>query len=270
VDTMTVGEFLQINTTALQQAGIATARLDCLVLLEEALRVGRSHLLAHPETELTTAQLASLSSHIAERAQHQPLAYIRGKAEFYGRTFMVNDAVLVPRPETEAIIDLLKELPLTKGAHIADIGTGSGCLAITAALELPNSHVTGYDISPEALKIAQANAQNLGALVDFQISDLLQSVLPQDVLLANLPYVPNHFPVNKAATHEPNLALFSGVDGLDHYKVFWQQISSATQKPQFVLTEALLEQHHALAQLARHAGFVQDHKRGLIQLFARD
>ncbi|HJP95876.1 MAG TPA: peptide chain release factor N(5)-glutamine methyltransferase [Candidatus Saccharimonadales bacterium] len=267
---MTIGEFLQTNTATLQQAGIATARLDCLVLLEDTLGVGRSNLLAHPEMVLTTAQQTILDAYISERIHHQPLAYIRGKAEFYGRTFSVNSTVLVPRPETEAIIDLLKELLLKPDVRIADIGTGSGCLAITAALELPQAQLTGYDISPTALQVARNNAQNLGANVSFQISDLLQDVPPQDILLANLPYVPDHFPVNKAAMHEPKLALFSGADGLTHYKIFWQQIATATQKPQFVLTEALPEQHHALAQLARHAGFVQDHKRGLVQLFARD
>jgi len=267
---MTTGEFLQTTTATLQQAGIATGRLDGLVLLEDILGIDRSNLLAHPETELTQAQATALAARVAERKNHRPLAYIRGKAAFYGRTFIVNNHVLVPRPETEAIIDLLKNLPLESGDRIADIGTGSGCLAITAALELPNARVTGYDISPEALLVAQTNAQNLGADVDFQISDLLQSVPQQDVLLANLPYVPDHFPVNQAATHEPKLALFSGADGLNHYKLLWQQITAASQKPRFVLTEALPEQHHALAQLARHAGFVQDRKGGLVQLFARD
>lgn len=267
---MTVGEFLQTTTAALQNAGITTARLDCLVLLEDILGVARSNLLAHPEAELTTSQMAILTAQVTERKKHRPLAYIRGKAAFYGRTFAVNDAVLVPRPETETIIDILKGLPLPKNTSIADIGTGSGCLAITAALELPDARVTGYDISAEALQVASANAQRLDATVDFQISNLLQDAPTQDVLLANLPYVPDHFPINQAATHEPKLALFSGADGLNHYKLFWQQISTATQKPRFVLTEALPEQHHALAQLARHAGFVQDRKQGLVQMFSRD
>lgn len=267
---MTVGEFLQTTTAALQKAGITTARLDCLVLLEDILGIARSNLLAHPETELTKEQITTLTTQITARKTHLPLAYIRGRAAFYGRTFMVTDAVLVPRPETEAIIDLLKELPLASGVHIADIGAGSGCLAITAALELPGVHVAGFDLSPEALQVAQKNAHILQAPVDFQISDLLESVPPQDVLLANLPYVPDHFPINQAAEHEPKLALFSGADGLNHYKLFWQQISTNTQKPRFVLTEALPEQHHVVAQLARNAGFAQDRKQGLVQLFSCD
>lgn len=267
---MTVGEFLQSNTAILQKAGIPTARLDCLVLLEDTLGLNRSHLLAHPQTKLTPQQQTVLEKHILARKGHCPLAYIRGKAEFYGRTFAVNNTVLVPRPETEMIIELLKELPLKAGDQIADIGTGSGCLAITAALELPQTRVTGYDISPEALQTARKNAQALHAPVTFQHSDLLQDVTAQDVLLANLPYVPDHFPVNEAAMQEPKLALFSGADGLNHYKAFWQYLGTATQKPRFVLTEALPGQHHPLAQLARQAGFVQDRKEGLVQLFARD
>lgn len=265
---MTTGEFLQANAAALQKAGIETARLDCLVLLEDALGIRRSSILAHPEMELTSEQQANLEARVAQRGKHQPLAYIRGKAAFYGHDFIVNSAVLVPRPESETIIDLLKQLPLANGITIADIGTGSGCLAITAALELPQSRVDAYDISDAALAIAQQNATALHAHVDFRKSDLLTSVEPAKVLLANLPYVPEHFPINKAAAHEPGLALFSGADGLNHYKLFWHQISILSQKPRFVITEALPEQHHALAELARHAGFVQDHKEGLVQLFA--
>lgn len=265
---MTVGEFLQSNTTVLQEAGVATGRLDCLVLLEDVLGIDRSSILAHTEQELTAEQYKKLAQQLAERTQHHPLAYIRGKAAFYGREFLMNNHVLVPRPESEAIIDLLKGLPLPKGAHIADIGTGSGCLAITAALELPDAHVNGYDISHEALHIAQNNAKALHAPVQFGESDLLQNVDTTDVLLANLPYVPEHFPVNKAATFEPGLALFAGTDGLDAYKLFWQQIGNMPHEPQFVLTESLPEQHHALAQLARNAGYAQDRKSGLVQLFA--
>lgn len=266
---MTVGTFLQTNTDLLQQAGVETARLDCLILLEDVLNVGRGHLLAHPEIDLTSQQQAILQNNIAKRQQHTPLAYIRGKAAFYGRDFLVSESVLVPRPESEAIITLLKELPLINSTTIADIGTGSGCLAITAALEIPQAIVDAYDISPDALVVAQQNATALDATVHFHVSDLLQSVKQHDVLLANLPYVPDLFSVNEAARHEPQLALFSGADGLDHYKIFWHQIHAASQKPQFVITEALPSQHHAVAQLARHAGFVQERKDGLVQLFAR-
>ena len=266
---MTVGEFLVLGTGQFAEAGIETARLDCLILLEDALKIGRPSLLAHPETELRSEQLAHLSRQIKQRAGHTPLAYIRGHAPFYGRDFVVDKHVLVPRPETETIITLFKNLPLPVGARVADIGTGSGCIAITAALESPSAVVAGCDISAQALKIASQNATQLNASIQFYKSDLLANLRDNyDVLLANLPYVPEHFPVNQAATHEPKLALFSGADGLDAYRIFWQQAAGLTHKPQFILTESLPAQHHVLAQIARANGYAIEKRDDFVQVFS--
>jgi len=264
----------------LTTAGIATARLDCLVLLEDVLGMDRAQLLAHPEKKLTIAQEERLDKAIAERKTHRPLAYIRGKADFYGRTFQVNEHVLVPRPETEMMIDLLLQLSLEEHPKIADIGTGSGCLGITAALELAKQSSTSTpeqktsdvwlcDIDPSALGVAQANATALNATVYTAKADLGDPCNTKqfDVVLANLPYVPDHFPVNDAATFEPKLALFSGADGLDAYRTFWQQLSITKYKPSFILTESLPFQHHPVALLARKAGFALERSEGLIQLF---
>src|SRR6266508_1210490 len=109
---MTTYEFLKSATARLKQAGIASARLDTLVLLEDALGQDRARLLAHPESKIPHSTEVALNTKIAQRATHVPLAYIRGKAEFYGREFAIDKHVLVPRPETETMIDLLKKLPL--------------------------------------------------------------------------------------------------------------------------------------------------------------
>lgn len=264
---MTYGQFLSQSSQVLAEAGIATARLDVLILMEDTLKIERAHILAHPERELTTAQEVTLKTNVKRRTQHTPLAYIRGKAMFYGRSFIVTKDVLVPRPETEDIISIAEDLPL-KNARIADIGTGSGCIGITLQLELQNAATDLYDISQEALDVARQNTEALGAPVNLFKQDLLSS--PQgayDVIVANLPYVPDHFPINKAAGFEPPLALFAGPDGLDDYKTFWQQVQDLPHTPAYIITESLPSQHHANATLARRANYFLAQTRGFIQLF---
>ena len=266
---MTTGAWLAGAQKMLAANGIETARLDCLVLLEDALDMERAQLLAHPEHEIAAATLARLNKKIAQRATHLPLAYVRGKANFYGREFIVNRHVLVPRPETEAIIELLKTLALPIRPKIIDVGTGSGCIAITAALEIRGAAVTAYDISIDALDIAKQNAEALKANVAFRHQDLFGGGgIDFDVVLANLPYVPKGFPINQAAGFEPPIAIFSGNDGLSLYKTFWEQLASAG-RPRFVLTESLPSQHHALAIIARQAGYYLEQTRGFVQLFTR-
>jgi release factor glutamine methyltransferase len=252
----------------LEKAGISTARLDALVLLEDALHTNRAQLLAHPEVELTVEQEKTLKLRISRRARHEPLAYIRNKSEFYGREFQVSPYTLVPRPETETMIDLLKSLTLFEDAKLADVGTGSGCIAITAMLELQTvASIDAYEIDKKALQLAKENAQTLGASnVKFHLNNLLSKVTTRyDVVLANLPYVPENFQINLAATHEPRHAIFGGPDGLDLYRQLFEQLSK--QPPNFVLTEALPPQHPELASIAKAAGFQLQKTEDFIQLF---
>lgn len=267
---MTVGDFLADATTTLTQAGIKTARLDCLVLLEDTLNLERAHIIAHPEVVLADKDTHTLSAAIKKRSQHIPLAYIRGKVMFYGREFTVSESVLVPRPETETIIDLVKSLPLGPTARIADIGTGSGCIGITVALELPSTSVTLYDIDSDALAVARKNSERLGAKsVSIAPLNVLEA-LPEacDMIVTNLPYVPENYPINEAATFEPKIALFSGPDGLDHYRALWKQLGETSDKPRYVIAESLPSQHHAMAQLARNNGYILEKTDDFIQLFS--
>jgi release factor glutamine methyltransferase len=267
---MTVGDFLTDTTKTLTQAGVKTARLDCLILLEDTLGMERASIIAHPEAVLNDKDAQMLSVAITKRAQHIPLAYIRGSVMFYGRKFIVSEHVLVPRPETEAIIDLVKPLPLETTARIADIGTGSGCIGITIALELPFTSVTLYDIDDQALETARKNSEQLGARnVSIAPLNVLEA-LPEacNVIVTNLPYVPEKYPINKAASFEPALALFSGPDGLGHYRALWGQLGEATNKPQYVIAESLPNQHHIMAQLARNSGYVLEKTDDFIQLFS--
>jgi release factor glutamine methyltransferase len=268
----TVQDFLQTATKQLADAGITTARLDTLVLLEDVLGVDRALLLAHPERPIPDEQQGMLNTFITQRNTHEPLAYIRGRAPFFGRYFTVNEHVLVPRPESEIMIEILLEADLPDHPRIADIGTGSGCLGITAALELPHAGVDLIDIDQDALAVARTNARSLGAHVRFRQQDLLSSTdtPAYDALLTNLPYVPDAYPINMAARHEPALALFAGDDGMECYRKFWQQLSGyGSTTPGYVLTESLTEQHAPMAALAAGAGYAIIESRGLIQHFMR-
>jgi release factor glutamine methyltransferase len=265
----TTAEWLSKGGKILSAAGIATARLDCLVLLEDALWVDRAAILAHPEHTISQAKLAKLNKQITQRRMHVPLAYIRGKAPFFGREFALNSRVLVPRPETETMIEMLKKLPLPAPPRLADIGTGTGCIGITAALEIPRVKVGLYDIDPAALRVARRNAKALQTTVLCRKSDLLEKTDPADVVVANLPYVPERYAINRAAEHEPKHAIFGGKDGLNLYRRLWEQIAERAEKPLFVLTEALPPQHQDLAALAKTAGYHLFAAEDFIQVFKR-
>lgn len=270
---MTIKEWLAANTAGLHAAGIGSARLDALVLLEDALQTDRAYVLAHDDRELTAQTVSQLNARIKRRKTHEPLAYIRGKVEFYGREFSVNPLVLVPRPESETIIELLLTLPLPASITIADIGTGSGALAVSAKCELPAARVIGIDIDPACLEVAEANAKRHAADISWFAGGLAEPLLrsPADttVLLCNLPYVPDDYPINRAAGHEPALALYSGYDGLEHYRTLFGQVQSAPSKPLHIITESLPRQHKALSVIAADAGYRMERSDNYIQLFSQ-
>lgn len=268
-------EWLREAEKLLQNAHIETARLDALVLLSDELGHDKAWVLGHPEYILQGSVLKKLNKKIAQRSKHLPLAYIRGKCEFYGREFMVNKHVLVPRPESESMIDLLKQVTNPDSqVSIIDVGTGSGCLAITAKLELPNSTVVALDVSHECLRVAKQNATKLVADIMFLESNLLDSMqdsrfkIQDSILLANLPYVPNDYPINNAATHEPTLALFGGSDGLELFRRLFSEAKELEAR--CIVTESLTEQHAQLAQIARNNSFRLTASDGLAQLFLAD
>lgn len=275
---MTIHEFLNISTAKLQKDGIPTARLDCLVLLADELKKDKSWILAHPETVLQGQSLKTLNKQVERRAEHEPLAYIRGKSEFYGREFMVKPDNLEPRPETETMIDLLKQSIGSRGKglgnRIIDIGTGSGCLAITAKLELPDEEVIAIDVSGQCLKVASRNATKHGANIKFCEGNLLEPIStltpsPYTLIVANLPYVPDEHTINPAAMFEPKIAIFGGPDGLDLYRQMFDQINELETKPGFVFTESLPFQHKELAQIAKSSGYKLKTSADFIQLFIR-
>jgi release factor glutamine methyltransferase len=263
-----VETILKTATMQLEEAGVPSARLDVLILLEDLLGKDRGWLLAHPEAKLSSTQLKKLNIQIDRRARHEPLAYIRGFSEFYGRRFKVNKRVLEPRPESETMIDLLKKLDLPARPAIADIGTGSGCLGITAALEIPTSTVDLYDIDSSVLAIAKHNAHMHELTLNLRKRNLLNRPLRNyTVVLANLPYLPHDWQMHESILMEPRLALNGGKEGLDLYRQLFDQLAKMKIKPKFALTESLPPQHNKLSVIAKQAGYEQIKKQDLIQVF---
>jgi len=271
-NSLATSQWLKAATKQLEQAGIGTARLDALVLLCDVTGKDRTHLLAHPELELTREQQIILKKLLERRAKHEPLAYIREKTEFYGREFYINHDVLEPRPESETMIELLEG---TEAGTIIDVGTGSGALAVCAALLQPNAQIFAVDIDPKCLFVAKENAKKHEVTVQFMEGNLLEPfttmTLPRPtVVLANLPYVPDEYTLNRAAENEPKLAIFGGPDGLKLYRALFTQLSSHFTQPAFVFTESLPFQHEELLNIAITHGFTQIADQDFIQVFRKD
>jgi release factor glutamine methyltransferase len=266
---MFVSMWLEQAVTTLASADVPTARLDALVLLEDTLGVDRAKLLAHPDMEIPKSVQNVLKKQLARRAKHEPLAYVRGKTEFYVREFVVSAAVLEPRPESETMIELLlKRSDLPDAPRIADVGTGSGALGITAKLELPGASVELLEVDADAIKVAKTNVIKFTPGIPVLRTDLLEGSRGEyDVLLCNLPYVPDEHTINAAALHEPKIAIFGGPDGLDVYRKLFEQVKNLAKRPLLILCESLPPQHAALQSVAEAAGYRQDAEEDFIQAF---
>lgn len=238
----------------LKKAAQSVNLLDAELILAHFLGVERTFLHAHPDSELSEeiAQKANLA--LERRQKHGPLAYITGVKDFYGRQFIVTPDVLIPRPETEALIEVAKGF---KPAKILDVGTGSGCIAITLAKELPNAQITGVDISEKALKIAHKNAQNLQAKVEFCQSDLLNNLnnAKFNLIIANLPYVdPDWDWLSPELQFEPKTALYAADGGLELIKKLIRQAPEHLEQGGHLLLEADRIQHQKIVDFAVKTG----------------
>jgi release factor glutamine methyltransferase len=253
----------------LRQAAESIPHLDSELLAAFVLAKPRTWLHAHDDHTLSGRETKDLDALLQRRIANEPIAYIIGLKEFYGRNFVVTPEVLVPRPESEDFIDIVKTL--SPNLKFIDIGTGSGVLAITTVLEQPSWSGVATDISESALKVAQKNAKQLDAKnLVFKVQNLfVNDGQSYDVVLANLPYVPTNLRGKADIAHEPDIALFAGADGLDIYHKFFAQLAARNQKPTHILTESLLDQHVKMRQLARSAGYRLAKTRGLVQHFVR-
>lgn len=245
-----MGELLRAGAQRLRDAGSESARLDAELLLGHVLSIGRASLLAHPEAPLGPAQSEAYEQNLRRRERGEPVAYIRGIKEFYGLALFVDDRALIPRPETERLVELalarlrslLTDRPrpeLAPALRVWDVGTGSGAICVALAVE---ARRRGYgrdvrflatDVSGDALAVAVENAVSHGVadLIESATADLLDqpAQLPLELIVANLPYIPSaEVPqLAVAASFEPPDALDGGPDGLAHIRRLLSQLPAA-------------------------------------------
>ncbi len=218
----TVDRLLELGQARLQRPGIESPRREAALLLSQSLGMGEAALLAHGDLLVSPERGAHFEDLVARRAAGEPAAYLLGRREFWGRDFEVDDRVLIPRPETEHLVEIALELELPAGARILDLGTGSGCIAVTLAAERPGWRVTASDRSLSALAVAASNARRHGVAdrVELVAADLVRGLdlAKFSLLVTNPPYVDPATRSDLApevARYEPASALFPPHGALD-------------------------------------------------------
>ena len=289
-------------------------RLDAELILAHTLKKPREWILAHGEFEIPDQTRGSADKMARWRRDHEPLAYILGYKEFYGRKFVVTPDVLIPRPETEQIVEIAKKLldedflpshvktyipddadrfvredgsagrpvydvftsdgseerTVSSRSTLLDVGTGSGAIAITLALECPTAQIAATDISDAALRIARRNARDLGAKVKIIRSNLLENVTGKfDIITANLPYVAQEWQVSPDVAYEPKIALFAKDGGLELIKKLIQQAPDHLEPNGFLVLELDPRQTKSIQQYASKHSFLTITKKPYLLVLQR-
>jgi len=248
---MKIHQTLNQAVQLLINKGITSANLDAEILLAYVLKTSREIIIAHPEKQLTKQQIKKFQSLILRRSHYEPIAYLVGYKFFYGLKIKVSPQVLIPRLETEQLVDLVRSyLEENNFNHqvitILDIGTGSGAISLALKKYLPLYKIYGLELSAEAIKLAKNNSQNLHLKIIFKKSNLLSDFtgdLKNTIIVANLPYLDKNqlkdLPpeIKKGLYYEPATALFAGRHGLACYQQLFNQISSHQNHPQAIFIE---------------------------------
>lgn len=256
----TLKDWLEKGCALLSDCKIDNAKGEAWYLLEYVRKIDRVYYLTHMEEELTTEQKEEYMHCLKLRMDHIPLQYITGTQEFMGLEFKVNSNVLIPRQDTETLIEeILSQQRVF--SNVLDMCTGSGCIGISLAKLLPCDHITGVDISDKALEVAKENAHTLNAPVEFIKSNLFEQVSgTYDLIVSNPPYIPT-LVVNtlmpEVKEHEPILALDGMSDGLYFYKKIVEESVNYMNEFGFLFFEIGYDQGKAVADLMRYAGYSQ-------------
>jgi release factor glutamine methyltransferase len=226
---MTARDALDAATTALEAAGCMSPRLDAELLIADALGMGRERLFLDPDMEIPPPAARVIAEHVRRRNEREPVAYILGKKGFRNLELRVDERALVPRPESELLVEAALDLP--EGARVHDVGTGTGAIALALLDERPDLQVTASEVSPEAADLARENAELLGLPLEVEVADGLPPG-EYDLVIANLPYVRDDrwdglMPeINR---YEPRVALTGGEDGLDAIRELVAALPSGTR-----------------------------------------
>lgn len=263
------GQWLEQAQKQLLENDDPSAILDAELILAWVSRSERIALHAHPETTLSPEQTEHANVALERRLQHEPMAYITGHKAFYGHDFLVTPNVLIPRPESEAIITTLQSSLSPDASVVLDIGTGSGALGIIAKLLYPKLNVTLVDISTSALEVARQNAERLHAKVSFLQSDLLDGYHGDtaDIILANLPYVDRKWKVSTDTAYEPSQALFADNHGLALINRLLDTASQHLVSHGIVILESDPVQHAAITHYVKRQGYALLRTLGYAQAF---
>lgn len=263
---MDIKTLLAHCTLALAESGSSSPRLDCELLLMRLLAIDRVHFLSHPEHEITEEQAAAFERLVVRRKSGEPVSYIIGEKEFWSLRFAVTPAVLIPRPETECLIEeaLCFYPPPGEGLTICDIGTGSGIIAIVLAKELPLARIVATDISAEALSVARKNAalHGVSGQVEFRQADVFAETVGEfDMICSNPPYITDDgyalLPTG-IRNFEPRGALAAGADGLDMYRKIIREATDRLKRGGRIFFEIGEGQRNPVTALLYDAGGYTD------------
>ena len=265
-DVWTVQRILQWTTVFLEQKDIESARLEAELLLACARNCPRIRLYTDFEEPLTDPERSRMRDYVKRRAACEPLAYITGQREFYGREFSVGTGVLIPRPETETLVDVcLEQIPQDQPARICEAGFGSGCISVTLARQRPRLQISASDLSEQAMEFAQANISehDVEDQIQLYLGDGCQPLLSTgqqfDGLVSNPPYIrEDELPAlaPEVAQHEPRMALVSGQDGLDMVRQLAKSAPDLLKPGGWIALEVDPAQCPAVDRILAQHGFV--------------
>lgn len=257
---MTYREAVEFGTKCLTDAGVPDAALDAWYLLQMVCKIERSYYYVHGEEDITQDAQKEYEIAVQKRAEHIPLQYIIGEQEFMGLRFKVNSNVLIPRQDTETLVEQVLKI-VKPGMKVLDLCTGSGCVLISVLKNAPELTGMGSDISQTALLVAKENAKLHEVDAEWVRSDLFDNITETfDVIMANPPYIPTGEILSlmpEVRDFEPENALDGGADGLDFYRKITGQVKDYLNPGGYVYMEIGYDQGEAVSELMRNAGFTE-------------